>query len=44
MYYEAWGKQGTVVDRDVEYFAGDHSKLGIAKVSTLAFLEWAGNP
>lgn len=44
MYYEAWGKQGTVVDRDVEYFAGGHSQIGIAKVSTQAFLEWAGNP
>lgn len=44
MYYEAWGKQGAVPNRDVEYFKDGHSQLGIAKVSSQAFLNWAGNP
>lgn len=40
MYYEAWGKQGAVKDRNDDYFSGAHSQLGVAKVSTADFLNW----
>lgn len=42
MYYEGWGCEGYVPDRDEPYFAGGHSSTGCASVSKAAFLKWCG--
>ena len=42
MYYEGWGCEGSVPDRDEPYFAGGHSSTGCASVSKEAFLKWCG--
>lgn len=42
MYYEGWGCEYVVPDRDEPYFGGGHSSTGAASVSKAAFLEWCG--
>lgn len=42
MYYEGWGCEGDVPDRDEPYFAGGHSSTGCASVGKDAFLRWCG--
>lgn len=42
MYYEGWGCEGTVPDRDEPYFGGGHSSTGCASVDKAAFLSWCG--
>jgi hypothetical protein len=41
LYYEGWGIDGEVPDRDVPYFSGG-SQTGAASVSTSDFLKWTG--
>lgn len=41
MYYEGWGRQGTMTDRNEAYSGpGGASQLGVAKVSVSDFLNW----
>lgn len=41
MYYEGWGHQGTMTDRNEAYSGpGGHSQLGISSVSVSAFKAW----
>lgn len=45
MYYEGWGKEGDVPNRDGLYFLdgqGAHSEIGIATCSKKDFLKWCG--
>ena len=42
MYYEGWGCEGAVPDRDYPYFGGGHSTTGCAFVAKSEFLEWCG--
>ncbi|WP_233530379.1 MULTISPECIES: exo-alpha-sialidase [Bacteroides] len=42
MYYEGWGCEGAVPDRDYPYFGGGHSTTGCASVSKGEFLKWCG--
>jgi len=42
MYYEGWGCDGAVPDRDYPYFGGGHSSTGCASVSKEEFLKWCG--
>lgn len=42
LYYEAWGCEGAVPDRDTPYFGGGHSATGCASASKEAFLTWCG--
>lgn len=45
MYYEGWGIEGEVVNRDEQYFlngSGGHSQIGIAACSKADFLSWCG--
>lgn len=42
MYYEGWGCEGSVPDRDEPYFAGGHSSTGCASVGKEDFLKWCG--
>ncbi|WP_375727515.1 hypothetical protein [Saccharicrinis sp. FJH62] len=41
LYYEGWGQDGIVADRDVAYFSGG-SQTGAAWVLTSDFIEWTG--
>jgi hypothetical protein len=41
LYYEGWGIEGDIPDRDVPYFSGG-SQTGAASVSTSDFLKWTG--
>lgn len=42
MYYEGWGHEGEVPDRDHQYFLPGHSEIGIATCSKADFLKWCG--
>ncbi|MBQ7269995.1 MAG: hypothetical protein IJS62_09155 [Bacteroidales bacterium] len=45
MYYEGWGVEGAVTNRDRQYFRdgdGGHSQIGIAACSKDDFLKWCG--
>ena len=42
MYYEGWGCEGFVPNRDDLYFWGGHSSTGCASVGKEAFLQWCG--
>ena len=45
MYYEGWGIEGAVPNRDEAYFLdkiGGHSQIGIAVCSKTDFLNWCG--
>lgn len=42
MYYEGWGREGYVENRDAGYSAGQNSCTGVATCSKADFLEWAG--
>jgi len=42
MLYEGWGINGYTSQRDVDYFTGGHSQLGLAAVTTNSFLDWSG--
>ena len=42
MYYEGWGRTGTVPDRDKSYFTPAHSSIGLATCKTDDFLKWCG--
>ncbi len=45
MYYEGWGVEGAVTNRDRQYFRdrdGGHSEIGIATCSKEDFLKWCG--
>lgn len=42
LYYEGWGCEGRVPDRDEVYFRDGHSSTGCASVSKDEFLEWCG--
>ena len=42
MYYEGWGNNSAVADRDTPYFSGGHSSTGCASVSKNTFLKWCG--
>lgn len=45
MYYEGWGVEGDVPNRDEQYFlngSGGHSQIGIAACSKADFLSWCG--
>lgn len=42
IYYEGWGKVGSVPDRDQIYFPGGQSQIGVASVSEKDFLKWCG--
>ena len=41
MYYEGWGIEGFVSDREEDYFSG-HSSVGAASCSKADFLKWCG--
>ena len=41
MYYEGWGVQNGVYDRNADYFPG-HSSMGAAACSKADFLKWCG--
>lgn len=40
IYYEGWGKEGMVQDRNKDYFQEGRSEVGIARASVADFLEW----
>lgn len=42
MYYEGWGVEGEVPNRDQMYFLPGHSQIGIASCKTQDFIEWCG--
>lgn len=42
MYYEGWGREGYVPNRDRQYFLPAHSQVGIASCKTSDFLSWCG--
>ena len=42
MLYEGWGTNGYTSQRDVDYFSGGHSQLGLSTVTTNSFLNWSG--
>ena len=42
MYYEGWGREGYVPNRDRQYFLPAHSQVGIASCKTADFLRWCG--
>ena len=42
MYYEGWGREGYVQNRDRMYFTPAHSQVGIASCKTADFLRWCG--
>lgn len=42
MYYEGWGHEGIVDNRDQLYFTPGHSCIGIASCSKKDFLKWCG--
>lgn len=42
MYYEGWGREGYVPNRDRQYFLPAHSQVGIASCKTADFLSWCG--
>lgn len=42
LYYEGWGREGHVPDRDRKYFRPGHSQIGIAVCPVDEFLEWCG--
>lgn len=42
MYYEGWGQEGEVKNRDKQYFTPAHSCIGIASCPTSDFLKWCG--
>ncbi len=42
MYYEGWGTESYVPDRDADYFAWGHSSTGCAYTSKDEFLRWCG--
>ena len=41
LYYEGWGIDKKVKDRNENYFEG-HSSVGVASCSTEDFLRWCG--
>ena len=42
MYYEAWGREGFVPDRDQDYFRPGLSQVGVAVCDKKACIEWLG--
>jgi len=42
LYYEGWGREGAVQNRDRMYFMPAHSQVGIASCKTSDFLSWCG--
>ncbi len=42
LYYEGWGREGHVPDRDRKYFLPGHSQIGMAVCPVDRFLEWCG--
>ncbi|MBR1705714.1 MAG: family 43 glycosylhydrolase [Bacteroidales bacterium] len=42
MYYEGWGRTGTVENRDKSYFTPAHSAIGLATCKKEDFLKWCG--
>ena len=42
MYYEAWGREGFVADRDKDYFRPGISQVGAAVCDKKDFIEWLG--
>lgn len=42
LYYEGWGVEGSVADRDRQYFTPAHSQIGIAACSVSDFWNWCG--
>lgn len=42
MYYEAWGREGFVPDRDKDYFRPGLSQVGAAVCDKAEFIEWLG--
>lgn len=42
LYYEGWGCEGEVADRDRQYFTPGHSQIGIASCTVNEFLKWCG--
>ena len=42
MYYEGWGQEGHVADRDKEYFRPAASRTGLAVCDKQEFLSWCG--
>lgn len=42
MYYEGWGREGYIPNRDRQYFLPGHSQVGIASCKTADFLSWCG--
>lgn len=42
LYYEGWGREGEVQNRDKMYFLPGHSQVGIASCKTADFLAWCG--
>ena len=42
MFYEGWGRAGAVQDRNVDYFKGGCSQVGLASVSAYDFKKWCG--
>lgn len=42
MYYEGWGCEGRVEDRDSQYFSGGRSQIGIAACPVEDFIRWCG--
>ena len=41
MFYEGWGKEGYISDRNKPYAEGN-SSVGVAIASKADFLEWCG--
>jgi hypothetical protein len=41
MYYEGWGREGYIADRDAPYVDG-HSSVGVATCPKKDFLRWCG--
>ena len=42
LYYEGWGREGFVADRDKEYFRPASSQIGVAVADKEDFLKWCG--
>lgn len=42
MYYEGWGREGYVADRNKSYFTPAHSQIGIAMCKKDDFINWCG--
>lgn len=42
MYYEGWGREGYVADRNKSYFTPAHSEIGIAMCRKSDFIKWCG--